>query len=320
MVHAHAFLWNDSLGYWWLRLGYPSPDFCSTVAIVFAVCCSTWRTVYLVGGHIKQAGFSLIEIAVVLIIISLISFGGIGLVSALQKKKQFADTRNNLELVTAALQQHVTRAGRLPCPADGSLSPATGQEVRNGASVCTAQAKGVVPWVTLGLTESDVTDGWLLRFTYRVPAALVLDGSMNFSACDPAGSAAAVAGLCAAACNSAATCTPDSFVIVNKGFTVNNAAGVAQASPMAGTGAAFVVISHGEIGMGGYNFSGVFQAVTSAGGSNEVINANNQALQAFYVADNLDARDAPLHFDDFVIYKTVQSVVTQSRLNGRPHF
>lgn len=267
-------------------------------------------------------GFSLIEITIVLIIIGILSVGALSLLAGANKQRQYADTRRNLDIVNAALIQFVSREKRLPCPADGAL--ATGLEV-SGAG-CPAMSRGVVPWVTLGLTQNDVTDGWLNRFTYRVAPELATTGNpMDITECDPGGGAAAMPtganSRCATCAPPPAVCSRTSVtsVLSGKGLRIQNIAGVVQADNATTTGAAYVLISHGENASGAYNNSEVFVTGVPAAGAAELNNANNQALKTFYVADDYNANAAPAYFDDIVLYKTVHWVIGQARLDARSH-
>jgi prepilin-type N-terminal cleavage/methylation domain-containing protein len=276
------------------------------------------------GGHIKrtqQIGFSLIEIAIVLVVIAILSVGALGLISSVNKQRQYTDTRRNLEKVETALAQFVAREKRLPCPADGAL--ATGLEVPAGGGTCNAMARGVVPWITLGLSETDTTDGWFNRFTYRTSPALTAAGSMNFSDCDAAGlldTALTPSGcITSPPCATTATCTRLNDALAGKGLAIQNLVGATLANNAGNTGAAYVLISHGENTSGAYNNSSILVTGSPATGTKEQINANNQALQSFYVADNINANAAPAYFDDIVVYKTVHWVVGQAKLDARSH-
>jgi prepilin-type N-terminal cleavage/methylation domain-containing protein len=301
-------VWDrNSIGFFHQRVGH-----------IFITYFSTFTTVHSFGGRIKQKrGFSLIEIAIVLVIFGFLAVGGVKLLAATVKNKQYIDTRNNIEAVNAALVQFVSREKRLPCPADGTLTNGVnnGVELRTGTTtaICdAAQLNGVVPWRTLGLIEADVTDGWFNRLTYRIAPELVSSDSMNFSECDPAGTLP---------CISPATCIGVNSALTGKGFTVNNLAAVPvpQTNPSAGTGAAFVLISHGENTAGAYNNNGILVSGSIPPGSAEIANANNRVRQNIYFADNFNASAAPAYFDDLVYYKTVHSVVGQARLDARSH-
>jgi hypothetical protein len=90
-------------------------------------------------------------------------------------------------------------------------------------------------------------------------------------------------------------------------------------SPVGGTGAAYVLISHGENRGGAYSSAGVIQTGNPANSALEDINNNNQAIQGFYMdAPQVDAAGAN-HFDDIVLRPTLMSVITRAGLGSRAH-
>lgn len=131
----------------------------------------------------KTTGFTLVEIAVVLFIIALITAGGIGLASSLRTAASQKSSLQNAETIKIALQNFISRNGRLPCPAvEGdvptaatfgieAVSAAPGDctgVVGVGPGPVTPAVSGVVPWKTLGLTFDATVDGWGNQFTYVV--------------------------------------------------------------------------------------------------------------------------------------------------------
>ena len=141
----------------------------------------------------RQAGFSLLEIAIVLGILGLLFALFTGMSANLISQQKREQTRTRLANIDTALTLFVSQYKRLPCPADGRLpsdNPGAGQEnpAPPPTTNCGAnkQQYGVVPWRALGLSASDIEDGWGGRFTYRVGPDLVLSNAMDFSSCDPA--------------------------------------------------------------------------------------------------------------------------------------
>ena len=116
-------------------------------------------------------GFSLIEMAFVLVIVTLL-LGGLLVPFATQvEQKRIAETQKGMEeikeaLIGYALSHRATNVPNqpyLPCPdtnGDGA------EEARIGGD-CPAE-EGELPWVTLGTTP---TDAWGNRFHYRVTAS-----------------------------------------------------------------------------------------------------------------------------------------------------
>lgn len=262
-------------------------------------------------------------------------------ISAAQKRSL---TITRLDVVDAALIQFVSQVKRLPCPANGTL-PSTdanvGLEVRNangGCSVNVATAvtlqHGIVPWRTLGLTEADASDGWDRRLTYRLQPGLAADSAMDMSWCDPAGTGAAVGATQACnstgACSSAsaaglASCTPPSAFLANKGLPVRRVDGVTIVmNPAAAphTGAAYVVISHGETGGGAYLSSGSIATSTVTDGTSEAMNYANLTYVAgttFYIDDAINENSGNAHFDDVVRRPSLLAVISRAGLGPRSH-
>jgi prepilin-type N-terminal cleavage/methylation domain-containing protein len=279
----------------------------------------------------KNRGFTLVEIAVVLIIIAVL----IGMAAMITRGVTAAQKRSltatRIATVDAALVQFVATQRRLPCPADGTLASAdanAGVE-RWAAGACNpnTQVNGVVPWRTLGLGEVDTSDGYDRRLTYRVNASLVAVGGMDMSWCDPAGQEAPLAPAAPRVCNTACTaaaltsCTPPLAFLVTKGLLIQNMAGTPLMTPAANTGAAYVVISHGESGGGGYMFGGGANvtASSSVDGTEEQKNYVNLPLAAYYVDDTLAEGAGAGHFDDILSRPSVIAVISRAGLGPRAH-
>ena len=135
------------------------------------------------------------------------------------------------------------------------------------------------------------------------------------------------------------TCTSPATFLAGKGLDVwdgkGGAAGWAarQANRTTGTGAAYVIISHGPTGAGAYNKGGVYQPGTIGliqpgnlpAGVDEMPNRNGQPValpssQATTYRDAL-AVDAltPAHFDEYLHYPNIRTVVDRASLGPRVH-
>lgn len=297
------------------------------------------------GGAVPSvSGFTLIEIAVVIVVLSLLLAMIAGIATAMLGQQRREATRQRLAGVETAIALFVSQNRRLPCPADGRVAGTTsgaGAEARNDATdvcqiggVANTQTHGVVPWQTLGLAEPDVTDGWGNRLTYRVAPELVVDNAMNLTACDPGGTGSLASGVCDSACSAGtfpAGCTPPSTYTLNKGLKIRTLASASLVMDPAlapvSTGAAYVVISHGENGQGAYSNQGVLQAGTTASGTLEA--AHNAADIAFVNSTSTTAAafvdDFPVytegtgHFDDWLLRPSILTVATKAQLGPRAH-
>lgn len=151
-----------------------------------------------------QAGFSLVEMAFVMIIASLMSLGLIKYYVLYKETQAVTHTREAVLVLNASVRQFQTFFGRLPCPANPTLAPNDpnfGREQCTGAGVTVATAPGVdhdgdglednvfigaVPFKDLfdnrgmiPLTLADAIDGWGNQFTYAVTRKLTQASTYN---------------------------------------------------------------------------------------------------------------------------------------------
>ncbi len=152
----------------------------------------------------RARGFSLVEMALVLLIVGLLAAVFLPATNTFLENNRRKETRAKLEALEQAMVRFVLANRRLPCPADGTqgtANPTSGVEQRNSAVTparCTSMTSGVVPWRSLGVSADAATDAWGGLITYRVWArtnggvgstintSLTMDDGMEFSKCDPA--------------------------------------------------------------------------------------------------------------------------------------
>ncbi len=108
-------------------------------------------------------GFTLIEMAVVLVIIGLLLGGMLMPLATQMEVTQRQETERVLDEFKDVLLGFAVINGRLPCP-DTNVPP-DGTENLSG-NACTG-VSGTWPWLTLGTSEYDA---WNHHFTYRVSA------------------------------------------------------------------------------------------------------------------------------------------------------
>jgi hypothetical protein len=92
---------------------------------------------------------------------------------------------------------------------------------------------------------------------------------------------------------------------------------VVVTDPAKSTGAAYVLIAHGNNQGGAYTTSGVLTTASPASGTNEAVNHNNQVLQTTYYEGPENTNETTAHFDDVVRRTTVQSVIDAAGLGPR---
>ena len=98
-------------------------------------------------------GFTLVEMAVVLVIVGLLLGGFIGNLSSRIETTQYAETKKDLEDIKQAIIGYTYKNGMLPCPDTNG----------DGISEVICGASGKVPWETLALGSGDAWDN---RYEY----------------------------------------------------------------------------------------------------------------------------------------------------------
>jgi type II secretory pathway pseudopilin PulG len=135
-------------------------------------------------GHppaLRAAGFTIIELAVVLVIVTLLIGSFLYPLSTQVDQRNIADTQRRLEDIREALITYAIVNGRFPCPAQVSSPPAStdsGQEPAGtvqGTGVCPgggAGYSGYVPGKVLGINNLD-SQGFALDAWGATPASRI---------------------------------------------------------------------------------------------------------------------------------------------------
>lgn len=133
-------------------------------------------------------GFSLVEMAIVLIIFGLFLSATLVPLSAQRSIKDITDTRASLEVIKEAIYGFTIINGRLPCPS--SFSTLDPSNANYGVENCAAVgSEGYLPWKTLGVPEGDAwvvhrtaaTDPWTGYWRYRIDTNFAAVGTFNTS-------------------------------------------------------------------------------------------------------------------------------------------
>lgn len=119
---------------------------------------------------VKQSGFTLAEIAIVLAVIGIAMTMGLKMLTATLENTAYSDTKAKQERIKLALIGYLRSNGRLPCPdtAFVGLSYVIPTGVEPATCTTLGSGFGVIPWTSLGLPRDAVLDGWGNFFTYRV--------------------------------------------------------------------------------------------------------------------------------------------------------
>lgn len=212
-----------------------------------------------------QRGFSLIELAVVLLILAVLLSLGIGALSTMYKGRQYRSTQESMDNVRRALGDYLRSNGRLPCP-DTDVNAPDGRE----NAPCAAQRFGLVPHLDLGLQQDAALDGWDNFLSYMISTTFGGPGNANRN-----------------------------WTTANQ-FFVGNTGELTDAGPGALTNYVVAVISHGPNGNGAYTRKGTRNLLPAAATNpDELDNTDND--QTFVIRQTTDdSAAAGGAFDDLV--------------------
>lgn len=188
-------------------------------------------------------GFTLVEIAVVLMIVALLLGMLVVPLGTQVDQQRIGDTQKHAKTISEAILGFAVANGRLPCPATATTASTTaGAGLENKTGAACNLTEGVVPWATLGVQE---TDAWGQRYTYRVTTTFADDPTAGLQA---------------------------TLQLTDNGSITVTSGGATPITIAANVAA--VVVSHGKNGLGGYKSDGT-QVAGAAG--DELQNANNDA-------------------------------------------
>ena len=213
---------------------------------------------------IAITGFTLVEMAITLVIVGLLLGGMVLPLVTLQEQSVFSETRQKLAEIREVMVGYGMSHGYLPCPA---ISVSNGAEDRNSSTGICNKRIGFLPWAELGFQK---LDGWGHLYRYSV--------SSNFS-------------------NSTTkillTSNGDITVIARD---VNGATSNISNIPA-------VIVSHGKAAAWAFLDGGSQIADTSATNIDEDINGNNAAGTTFYTRDiTKNTTSTGGEFDDLVVW------------------
>ena len=236
----------------------------------------------------RTVGFTLIEMAVVLVVIGLVLSGGLVAVAPILQNSKVSETAGRIDRIEQALILYVIRYGCLPCPAanvnSSVIANNPGQAIDDAvyptgcanAACAAGTGQGIVPWVNLGLSEADITDGFGYRIDYAVVPALTLTNGM--------------------------VRTPPATYPVG-----NIAVNTSDAVPIT-TVAAYALVSHGPDRSRGFAAETGVQAADPNASANQTANGDNSNATPFVQNDLIDVNGAN-HFDDIVRWRTAPIVI-----------
>ncbi|MCI5049018.1 MAG: type II secretion system GspH family protein [Rickettsiales bacterium] len=242
----------------------------------------------------RISGFSLVELSIALVIISVILASVLPFITESTKIADSDQTVERMEAIEEALLAFYGTNGRLPCPGDSTLSVNTanyGVEA-DVPGTCTGGAieatyenigagvvAGMVPVKTLNLPDEYSFDGWGRRFTYHATTA--------------------------------ATNATTAGVITIQDHALANRT----------TAAIYALVSHGPTGHGGHTVGASrFDFDVSTAKELENCDCDDDAVDTGYDAVLVKGMEYPTGsvttlFDDVVIYMTQEQMLQRNYVN-----
>ncbi len=186
-----------------------------------------------------EKGFSLLELAIVLVILGIIGGLSLPLLTTHLHRTAITKTRFNQDYAFSAIAAYVEKNKRFPCPADPQI---TGSDYGLAQVQCRGpKAKGILPFKTLGISESFASDGFKHLMTFVIEPELAKKGIVLPH-------------------------ERGGFITVNK-----EGGGTVLAPPQSGEQnpncVALVLISHGESGVGAFKGKGQATKILGEGDS-----------------------------------------------------
>lgn len=271
-------------------------------------------------AKINQKAFSLIELSIVILIISVFMASFINLLGSINSTDKYAETKAKMERVADAIIKYRNKNGVLPVPARIDLPPDDqmyGYFIENSDQqnaylpdnltdylVGGKMLYGMVPFVNLGLNEEDAYDAWGNRISF-IADAYRLGGS------NPTRSAFRI--------------YDKSNEAIIRRMPTKTEVKAGQSSKTCGDGTdsvtsynqiiypclPFILISHGINGMGAFNAAGVQTGILARnnfGANYESKNTwgalSDSVLYSLPLNTNKNTADKEDYFDDIIVYRT----------------
>lgn len=246
-------------------------------------------------------GFSLIELSIAMIILSLILLPLISLANAQRQTRMIEDTMGFQSDVKDAIDTFYVANKRYPCPARLTLGPNDpdyGKEVCSGLPAAGSCANGVcrsagdsgrrlvtgaVPFVDLKIAETRTYDRWSTKFSYTVTEDMT--NETTFPAPIVVGTELVINGAIRA-----------------EQYVDDRTLGTNTLEPVADL-QHYVLVSHGPNGQGGYTREGVLRTACIIGANEDAKNCDNNAtfLLSNYGASRSMTEGNSRYYDDLTL-------------------
>ncbi len=241
-----------------------------------------------------QTAFTLIELAVVLVILGILLGLGLSAGQSAIKNAERLSTLERMAIIKQALDAYAARNGYLPCPADPhtlATGAGYGTESRTAGVGCLAAGGvfqnstvwfGTLPARNLGLDDSFMRDAWNSKLTYAVSGQHVGTSGVGWN------SYAANTGT----------------LVINRGTIATSYATTTGVTGIPGASATYAVISHGKNRRGSFPANGSSIVTACAGPTGNEIDIQNcdRNNAIFFDTTYNEGTQATTQFDDYIVW------------------
>ncbi len=250
--------------------------------------------------RLKQLGFSLVELSVVLSVIGITLGGALTLATKKTEAEKLEETEDKMDEIATALDLFLINNQRIPCPASGSVAiTAANYGVEGQGSAPTVAGCqnlgadhglssgdiyiGVVPTKTLNLADDVMIDGWGRRISYAVDYKMALNITINTNCADSTPHA------------DYQKCFRQN---PTGGIRINDASGTAKTLE-----AVYALISNGDNGFGAWKKNGSTTRLTASSDADELENTDADIIFV--------QRSETATFDDVVRYRAKTQIIDE---------
>lgn len=238
----------------------------------------------------KCHGFSLIEMAIVLVIVMSVLTLGLGALSSIMTSSAHSETKARQTRIKDALTAYLGANQRLPCPNIPVIGTIVSGVENINAAGCSG-VLGVVPYVTLGLSRDAAEDGWGNLISYQV-----------YVAPTPACPASPTTGARTGIDWSNAACFGS-----GKSGGIEIRDGLASSPTAIANGVAAVLVSHGQNGLRAWSRQGTRNAAPTT--CEEAHNSLFVGLGGCALTANRFFKGERSGNDDVVAYLTADDII-----------
>ena len=265
----------------------------------------------------EKRGFSLIELSIVILIVSILITGSLGISKTAINNSKVKVTKERMDAVYQAFANFLATNRRLPCPAVmttakgaagyGSEAATPGDCINTFVSSVNAPhlSYGMVPIAALGLDQDMAEDGFGTKFTYVVDKRFTKQSSNIFAA----DGFEITKGIPSEADNS----STDLYGI--------DVQGPALAPLLSNKNGVLLLLSHGANKFNGFNATGTAQNGASAVAGEYNKDEDNNSCNTCSTSSGTTSFDrtfltssADPNFDDIVLFKTKTQLVRNAGL------